>query len=96
MRAQLCGQCAGGVGEGGEVQGAVLAERCGRAEDRGTDPAEGGGVGGGAEAGGEQAAEFGGGQRPVGAGEGGDVRVGVVADGADTGGGGGLGEGRPR
>ncbi len=96
--AQPDGEGAGGVGDGGEVEGPVGAEGGRGAEDGGADPAEFGGVVGGAEAAREHPADLGDGERTVGRGApggefGGGQRIGVVADGADARGGGGLGEG---
>ncbi|CAM5255668.1 hypothetical protein SBADM41S_11178 [Streptomyces badius] len=97
VRAQPGGQGAGGVAERGEVDGAVGAERGGGADHGGTDPAQLGGVGGGPEAAREHAADLGGREGALdGAPAGSQLRVragiGVVADGVDSGGHGGLGE----
>lgn len=63
VRAQVCGQGAGGVGQLAQVERAVRATRGRRADDRGTDPAEFGRVGGRPEARREHPAQVGGGQR---------------------------------
>lgn len=99
MRAQPGGEGAGGVADGGEVEGAVGAERGGRADHGGTDPAELGRVGGGPEASREHPADLRSGEGALdGCATGGELGeragIGVVADGLDTGGDGGLGEGQ--
>jgi hypothetical protein len=86
VRAQVCGQGAGGVGQLTQVERAVGATRGRRADDRGTDPAEFGRVGGRPEARREHPAQVGGGQwRGV---------AELVAECGDAGGDGGLGQGQ--
>lgn len=97
VRPQLRGERTGGGPDRRQVQYAVLAQRCRRADHGGADPAQRDRVGGGPEAAGEHSAYVGGGQ-----GAGGDAAgvdgfdggcVGVVADDAEPGGGGRLREG---
>ncbi len=85
VRAQAGGQGAGGGLHLAEVEGAVGAARGGGADDGGTYAAELGGVGGRPEAPGEHPAQFGGRQ-------GTGLRAGLVPEGGDAGGDGGLGQ----
>lgn len=92
VRAQPRGECPGGLGESGEIEGPVGSGRGGGTDDGGAYASELGRVRDGPEATGEHAADVGrsASRRRFGQ----SAWVGVIADGLDADGYGGLGEGQ--